>query len=42
MEKKIYNIPQTEVVAMQGLCNVMRTSIDPLPDPAPRRRTQVF
>ena len=43
MKKKIYSIPQTEVVAMQGLCNVMKTSIDLLPDMAPKRRkTEVF
>jgi len=42
MKKKLYSIPQTEVVAMEGACNVMRTSIELGPDPAPRRRTQVF
>lgn len=41
MEKKLYSIPQTEVVAMAGTCNVMKTSIDLLPDMAPKR-TQVF
>ena len=40
--KKQYNIPQTEVVATEGACNVMKTSIDLLPDMAPKRRTQVF
>jgi hypothetical protein len=38
MTKKIYSIPQTEVVAMNGACNIMKTSLDLLPDMAPRRR----
>ena len=41
--KKTYSIPQTEVVAMEGSCNIMKTSIDLLPDMAPKRReTEVF
>ena len=48
MKKKLYFIPQTEVVIMKGTYNVMKTSIDPdIPDPgagpAPKRRwTDVF
>ena len=42
MEKKRYSTPQTEVTAMAGTCNIMKTSIDLLPDMAPKRRTQVF
>ena len=43
MEKKLYSIPQTEVTAMAGTCNIMKTSIDLLPDMAPKRRkTEVF
>ena len=43
MEKKIYNSPLTEVVAIDGSCNIMKTSIDLLPDMAPtNRRTPVF
>ena len=39
MKKKLYSIPQIEVVIMTGFCNVMKTSIDLLPDMAPRRRS---
>ena len=43
MKKKIYSIPHTEVAAMEGTCNIMKTSIDLLPDMAPKRRTdEVF
>ena len=43
MKKKIYSIPQTEVAAMAGTCNIMKTSIDLLPDMAPKRHTtEVF
>ena len=49
MEKKLYSMPQTEVVSMTGVCNVMKTSIDLLPDMAPKHftgpkthRTEVF
>lgn len=45
MEKKLYMMPQTEVIAMEGSCNIMKTSIDLLPDmglPAPKRLTPVF
>lgn len=36
--KKQYIFPQTEVLTMVGACNLMKTSIDPAPDPAPARR----
>lgn len=46
MEKKLYFIPLTEVVAMAGTYNVMKTSIDPdIPDPgagAPERKNPAF
>ena len=43
MKKKIYSIPHTEVAVMAGTCNIMKTSIDLLPDMAPKRRTdEVF
>ena len=42
MKKKIYSIPHTEVAAMAGTCNIMKTSIDPLVDPAPKRRDSAF
>ena len=48
MKKKLYFIPQTEVVIMKGTYNVMKTSIipdiaDPGASPAPKRRwTDVF
>ena len=38
--KKQYIFPLTEVVTVNGTYNVMRTSIDPAPDPAPRRREE--
>jgi hypothetical protein len=42
--KKQYIFPQTEVLTMVGACNLMKTSIDPAPDPssAPKRRVEVF
>ena len=43
MKKKQYILPHTEVTAMAGTCNIMKTSIDLLPDMAPKRRTtEVF
>lgn len=39
MKKKQYISPHTEVAAMAGTCNIMKTSIDLLPDMAPKRRT---
>ena len=42
MEKKIYSIPHTEVAAMAGTCNIMKTSIELGPDPAPERREPKF
>ena len=40
MKKKQYISPHTEVTAMAGTCNIMKTSIDLLPDMAPKRRTK--
>ena len=42
MKKKLYNQPQIEVVSLQGACGVMKTSIPLGPDPAPKRRAEVF
>lgn len=49
MEKKLYSIPQTEVTAMAGTCNIMKTSIGmegsnlpTEPGSAPKRRAEVF
>lgn len=42
MKKRIYSMPQIEVVTMEGSCNIMKTSIELLPDMAPKRRTDVF
>ena len=40
--KKQYIFPQTEVVIMESIGCIMKTSLDLLPDMAPRRRTEVF
>ena len=43
MKKKQYIAPLSEVAVMAGTCNIMKTSIDLLPDMAPKRRTtEVF
>ncbi len=43
-KKKHYNIPTTEVSSMAAFGNIMITSVfkEGLPEPAPRRRTEVF
>ncbi len=38
MKTRIYTIPQTEVVIMESIGCIMKTSIDLLPDMAPARR----
>ena len=43
MEKKLYICPQTEVALTTGAYTIMKTSIELLPDMAPKRRkTEVF
>lgn len=39
MKTRIYTIPQTEVVIMESIGCIMKTSIDLLPDMAPARRS---
>ena len=38
MKTRIYTIPQTEVVIMESIGGIMKTSIDLLPDMAPARK----
>lgn len=42
MKTRMYIIPQTEVVIMESIGGIMKTSIDLLPDPtpAPARRNK--
>lgn len=44
MRKKIYSTPLFEVLPMETLAAIMKTSVfkEGLPEPAPRRRTEVF
>ena len=42
MEKKTYSIPEIEEVAIKGIGNVMKTSIELLPDMAPRRQLKEY
>ena len=39
MKTRMYIIPQTEVVIMESIGCIMKTSIDLLPDMAPARRS---
>lgn len=42
MKKKTYSIPEIEEVAIKGIGNVMKTSIELLPDMAPRRQLKEY
>ena len=42
MEKKLYITPLVEAMPMEAIGAIMKTSIDPAPDPAPKRRVEVF